>query len=71
MVSAFGGRLGAFRSAIEAGGGFDDPVRRNIFHEAVPSEEALAFTARRLERLSALLAETSGPDLIAGRMPQP
>lgn len=69
MMSALGGRLGAFRDA--AGGGLADPVRRNIFREAPPSEEAVAIVAARLEAFRAGLAATSVTDLTAGELPRP
>jgi cytochrome b pre-mRNA-processing protein 3 len=69
MTSALGGRLGAFREA--GGAGYADAVRRNIFHEAPPSEEAVAIVAARLERFSAALTETPTAELRAGRVPAP
>jgi len=52
MISALGGRLTAFRAARSGDGSFAAAVRRNVFHDAPPSEEAVALVAGRLEALS-------------------
>jgi cytochrome b pre-mRNA-processing protein 3 len=70
MVGALGGRLGAFRDGAEAAS-LADAVRRNVFHEAPPSDEALAFVTGRLERFSRLLAETPSSSLYEGEVPRP
>src|ERR1700754_4284962 len=41
MMSALGGRIAAFRAGREAGS-LTEAVTRNIFHEAPPSDEAVA-----------------------------
>ena len=69
LMGALGGRLGAFRSALADGGDIEAAVRRNIFREAAPSDEAVAFVARRLRSLHARLAETPLPALLAGEAP--
>jgi cytochrome b pre-mRNA-processing protein 3 len=67
MMSALGGRLTAFREAGE--GGLGSAVERNIFHEAPPSGEAVAFVAGRLERFAAALRPTSLETLLGGALP--
>ena len=69
MMSALGGRLAAFRDADE--GDFRAAVRRNIFHEAPPSERALALVAERLERFKASLDASPLPSLLEGGLPKP
>lgn len=69
MMGALGGRLGAFRAANESGSGYAEAVRRNIFHEAPPSEDAVATVSVRLARFAAALGETGRDDLLAGRLP--
>lgn len=71
MMGALGGRLTAFRSAIEEGSGFDVAVRRNIFHDAPPSDEAAAFVGKRLERFSAALAQIPAERVLGGEVPKP
>jgi cytochrome b pre-mRNA-processing protein 3 len=68
MMSALGGRLGAFREA-RAAGAFDAAVARNIFHEAPPSDAGLAIVARGLERFAAALDAAPAADVLAGRLP--
>ena len=67
MMSALGGRLGAFRSAV-------DPeaqaiaVRRNIFREAPPSEEKVSWVADRLRAFESRLRATSLVELMEGKL---
>jgi len=68
MMGALGGRLSAFRAGRESGGGFADAVRRNIFHESPPSEEALKTVAARLEAFADGLDGIGGEALLAGRL---
>ena len=64
LVSALGGRLGAFREAER----FDEPVRRNVFAGAAPDEAKLRFVARRLEALRDRLRATPLDRLLAGEI---
>ena len=70
MMSALGGRLAGFRSARE-GRAFEEAVRRNIFHESPPSDEAVGTVAGRLERLAASLDAAPLEALLAGGLPTP
>ncbi|HVQ07297.1 MAG TPA: ubiquinol-cytochrome C chaperone family protein [Allosphingosinicella sp.] len=67
MMSALGGRIAAFRAGREPG--FGDAVARNIFHEAPPSEAAVAVVAAGLERFAAGLDGAGFDDLLAGKLP--
>lgn len=69
MMGALGGRLSAFREALAAGSGFAAPVRRNIFIDNPPSEQAERFVAKRLEGFWAGLLASPPADLLAGRLP--
>jgi cytochrome b pre-mRNA-processing protein 3 len=68
MMSAVGGRLTAFRAGRESGS-LAEAVTRNIFHEAPPSEEPLAFVTGRLERFAAALDGVPLKEILAGRLP--
>lgn len=68
MMGALGGRLAALRSARSGGGGFDAMVRRNIFHDSPPSDEAVALVARRLEALGRDLDAAPLAALLDGRL---
>lgn len=70
MMGALGGRLGAFRDGVRRGS-VTEAVNRNIFHEAPPSDAALDFVARRLERFGRALTETPISTLYEGELPQP
>lgn len=67
MMGALGGRLAAFRESKGAGG-FEAAVRRNVFHEAPPSDAALAFVAVRLQALAAALDATPMDAVLEGRL---
>jgi len=70
MMSALGGRLGAFRDAGEDGP-LAEAVRRNVFHDSPPADAALDFVARRLETFRRALAETPLSSLYDGKVPRP
>lgn len=65
MMGALGGQLGAFRDAAD----LRDAVRRNIFHEAPPSEHALAFVAGRLTQFRDALIKMRAEPILEGRLP--
>ena len=67
MMSALGGRLGAFREAKD---GLGEAVRRNVFHDAPPSGEAVASVAARLEAFRSALAAADVSSLLAGGLPR-
>jgi cytochrome b pre-mRNA-processing protein 3 len=68
MMGALGGRLTAFREADETGS-LRQAVRRNIFHEAPPSDEALECVTDGLARLSTALRAASLEALLKGSLP--
>ena len=70
MMSALGGRLTALRDARDSGG-FEPAVRRNIFHDSPPCEEALRWVARGMERYSRALDAAAADSLLEGRLPPP
>jgi cytochrome b pre-mRNA-processing protein 3 len=70
MMGALGGRLGAFRDAGEDEVAFGEAVKRNIFRDAPPSEEAVAAVASRLLRLRNALGTAAFADLLAGKLPR-
>ena len=71
MMSALGGRLGAYRDSGDDEAAFADAVRRNIFREAPPSDEAVTTVAARLMRLKVALDRANYSDLLIGKLPQP
>ena len=70
MVGALGGRLAAFREASQSTA-FEAAVRRNIFHEAPPGDEALGLVVGRVAAFDRALADLSHADLVGGRLPRP
>lgn len=68
MMGALGGRLTAFRAGREAGS-LTGAVTRNIFHEAPPSDEAVTFVTRGLERFADALDGAPAAAVLAGQLP--
>lgn len=69
MMAALGGRLSAYRSAIEEERDFTAPVTRNVFHDAPPSPEAVAFVSDRLRSFYANLQAAPVDAILAGELP--
>jgi cytochrome b pre-mRNA-processing protein 3 len=69
MMGALGGRLGAYRKALDAGGDLDEPVTRNIFRESPPSAEAVSYVSGRLSTLMTRLEELPVDALLNGEFP--
>ena len=68
MVSALGGRLGAYREAFAGRGDLGEALTRNLYRDAVPSSEALEFTAAKLTALHGQIGERSLADLMAATL---
>lgn len=64
MMGALGGRLDSLRSA--GNGDLAGAVRRNIFHDAAPSEGAVDAVARALAEVRDALAQRSTAAILAG-----
>lgn len=71
MMGALGGRLAAFRAALATDEGLAAPVRRNVFRDAPPSDAAVTFVSRRLERFHDQLVAEPVDRLLGGAVPQP
>lgn len=67
-MGALGGRLAGFRAAPAGSEAFVEAVRRNVFHEAPPCDEALAAAAGRLAGLARALAEPPLDGILEGRI---
>jgi len=68
LMGALGGRLGSFRDSEGDAGAFEAAVRRNVFRDAPPSEEAVATVARRLTALRERLERSALASLLAGEI---
>lgn len=66
MMSALGGRIGAYRDALEPDGDLDGALVRNLWRGDAPGEAAIGHVAAGLRRLSADLAEAPVERLLAG-----
>ena len=68
LMSALGGRLGAYRAALAGEGDLDAAVRRNVFRESPPSEAVVPVVAERLRALHARLAGIPRAQMLAGEL---
>lgn len=66
LMGALAGRMASFRESLADSAGFEGSVRRNVFRDAPPSEEAVRFVAERLRRRHAALAAVPLERLLAG-----
>jgi cytochrome b pre-mRNA-processing protein 3 len=68
MMSALGGRTGAYRAALGRDGDLPAALVRNLYRGVEPAPKALAFTAARLKALHESLGAVPLEDIIAGRL---
>ncbi len=67
MVSALGGRLGAYRDGL-TGSDLDAALARNLYRGAAVDPAAVDWSARRVRAIAARLAERSFAELEGGRL---
>jgi cytochrome b pre-mRNA-processing protein 3 len=70
MMGALGGRLDAYRKSAGDPDAFAAAVRRNIFREDPPSEDAVKLVAERLAGFSAGLDAADSAAILRGELPQ-
>ena len=68
MVSALGGRLGAYRDALAGTADLDAALARNLYRGADVDPAALDWAARRVRMLAARIAALPADDLQAGSL---
>lgn len=69
MVSALGGRLGAYREAFAGVADLREAVARNVYRSAPVTPAALDWTTARATALQARLAVAPTMPLVEGRLP--
>tara|TARA_R110000824_G_scaffold3839_12_gene18414 strand:+ start:16447 stop:16980 length:534 start_codon:yes stop_codon:yes gene_type:complete len=69
MMGALGGRVGAYRDALEKGADLEDAILRNIFRGEKPDDAALAYLAQRLSAYHMALQGCDSGEIIAGHIP--
>lgn len=69
MMGALGGRLTAYRDGFGADGDADGALRRNLYRGEEPSDAELSFTAERLRRFIAALAQEHAQAIAGGTLP--
>ena len=69
MMGALGGRVGAYREALEKGADLRAAIVRNIFRGEKPEDAALDILASRLSAFHAALHASEADAIIAGQLP--
>lgn len=69
LVGALGGRVGAWRRAVDGAESWEAVAARSFYRGTVPGDEALAFTVAELKRHWQSLEGRSDEALIAGVLP--
>ena len=69
MMGALGGRVGAYRDALENGKNLQDAILRNIFRGEKPDDAALAYVTRQLSAYHATLQNCDPGEIVAGYIP--
>ena len=69
MMSALGGRLGAYRQGL-AGNGMDTAITRNLYRGEAPEAGALAHVRAEMAALADRLAGTPTSTILSGALPQ-
>jgi cytochrome b pre-mRNA-processing protein 3 len=68
LMGALAGRMASFRETLAEAAAFQASVRRNVFRDAPPSEEAVRFVAERLRRRHGALGAVPLERLLAGEL---
>ena len=68
LMSALGGRLGAYRAASEGTESWDDVVRRNFFADDAALASAAAALPAMLQAYRDRIAPLSSADIVAGKL---
>jgi len=69
MMGALGGRVGAYRDALEQDADLREAIVRNIFRGEQPDRAALDILASRLTTYHAALQKCDTDSIIAGQLP--
>ena len=70
MMSALGGRLGAYRDALASGEGLEVALERNLYRGTPSDPDALAWVAVRIRVLHAAIMKMPVSALLDGQWPE-
>ncbi|MBY8824562.1 ubiquinol-cytochrome C chaperone family protein [Sphingomonas colocasiae] len=71
MMSALGGRLTVYREGLTGTGDLPEALRRNLYRNAAPSEEALANATARMRTIAEAVNAAPVDRLLSGALVQP
>ena len=69
LMGALGGRLGAYRTALDTGEGLADVLTRNLYRGKVPTDATLDWMVSAVTKLASDLDMMTAVDLRSGRLP--
>ncbi len=69
MMGALGGRLGAYRVALDSGEGLADALTRNLYRGDPPAAGSLGWTVAEVTRLATRIDAVTTAELKAGHLP--
>lgn len=69
IMGALGGRLAAYRTALDQGEGLAVALSRNLYRGAAPTVGALDWTVNEVTRLAAAIDALTITDLKSGHLP--
>lgn len=70
MMSALGGRLAAYRTALGPDGDLTDALARNLYRGEAVDAEAIAYVEQALRAFSTAVAAQPVDDLLTGELPR-
>ena len=68
MMSALGGRIGAYRDALGGGARLEEALVRNLYRDVAPSGAALSFVAEGLRSFYDDVNQRSFADLLSAKL---
>lgn len=69
MMGALGGRMGAYREALQGKEDLNEALIRNLYRGNSPGQSAVEFVATKIRLFETQLAELSSADIISGQLP--
>lgn len=70
MMSALGGRIGAYRESIDDRELLVDALKRNLYRGEETGEQAVRFVAEKLQKFHLALCNISTADVLVGKIPE-
>ncbi len=69
IFGALGGRIGAYRDALEGGADLEEALLRNVYRGEAPEAEALAHVTAHVRQFHHALVNSAASDIATGKLP--